>query len=425
MSNGPDRKDALAGALRNAAARFARCTGTGGTLLFAALPGDARPDAARVLRAAAGFAEPARARAAAREACALLSGSPKDWGPEQAAPLTALAKQGDAGTLLLPLRWQGRTHGAVVVGMAAPLSAPSRSALEELAERTALELDHAHLEHHIAEASPPRPGQDDELFELSEALFAQDIELRRNHEHVRRIEALKDDFIEKMSRELRTPLNSIIEAIIGVLAGEHETISDTARTRLRSALDAGTAFQRTLENILDLWRLRQQDMSVETQEVDVAGVVEEAIFSVQDALDGKPVTVEQKIDPALPRVRTDLAKLSQLFFLLLDNAVKFTPRGRVGIGARLVEDRLVCTVADTGIGVCADDLPSLFEDFYQVDAHTAAAYPGAGLGLAVVRELVALMNGTVELQSEAGKGTRVTFAVPVRPAPSATSGELS
>ena len=403
----------LKGTLRNAAARFSRCAETGGTLLFATLPGEDRADARHVLRAAAGFSEPSRARAAAREARALLTAPHGGIAP----PLTALDKQGEAGTLILPLRWAGRIHGTVVLGLTSPLPDESRSALGDLAERTALELDHAHLTNQLTGSSAHPRARDDELFELSEALFAQDIELRRSHEWVQRTEAQKDDFIEKMSRELRTPLNSIIEAIIGVLAGEHDTLSSSARTNLRAALDDGTCFQRTLENILDLWRLRQQDMVIETHEVDVAGVIEEAIFSVQDALDGKPVSIEQKVAPDLPRVHTDLAKLSQLFFLLLENAVKFTPKGRVGIAARIDGDRLVCTVADTGIGVCADDLPFLFEDFYQVDAHNTAVYPGAGLGLAVVRELVTLLEGSVGLQSEPGKGTRVTFELPLRPQP--------
>ena len=171
------------------------------------------------------------------------------------------------------------------------------------------------------------------MLKLSEALFAQDIELLRNNEKLGKVEKLKNDFIEKMSRELRTPLNSIIEAIISVLAGENEHLSDTAKASLRAALDDGTAFLRTLQNILDLWRIKQGELPVESQEVNFREVVEEAIFSVQDTLGDKPVTIERRFHEPLPKMRTDLAKVNQILFLLLDNAVKFT-REREGSRSR-------------------------------------------------------------------------------------------
>ena len=97
------------------------------------------------------------------------------------------------------------------------------------------------------DAIPVPELSSDEILKLSEALFAQDIELLRNNEKLGKIEKLKNDFIEKMSRELRTPLNSIIEAIIQVLAGENEALSSSAQESLRHALDEGTAFLRTLQ----------------------------------------------------------------------------------------------------------------------------------------------------------------------------------
>lgn len=416
MSEGPARAPKLATALRDAAARFSDLTGHGCTLVFADLPGDTRPEAVRCLRAATGFPSLAAARTAAHRVRPLLSCTlevrPPLLDEPIDEPIDELGEGGRGGTLIVPLGWHGRLRGTVVLGIPGDLSAAAHTAVRELGERTALEIDHAHLEAQFDGPEEPAAGQDEELLQLSEALFAQDIELRRSHESMGRMERLKDDFIEKMSRELRTPLNSIIESIIGILAGEHDSISDQAKISLRSALDAGAAFQRTLENILDLWRLRHNEMGVEIQEVNLGAVVEEAIFSVQDTLDGKPIRVEKQIDPLLPKLRTDLAKVNKLFFLLLDNAVKFTATGRIEIGARLEADRLICTVEDTGIGICADDVPLLYDDFFQVDAHSSATYPGAGLGLAVARELIALMDGTIGLQSEPGRGTRVVFEIP-------------
>src|SRR4029434_3026762 len=124
-------------------------------------------------------------------------------------------------------------------------------------------------------------SQNEEVLRLSEALFAQDIELLRSTEKLGKIERLKDDFIEKMSRELRTPLNRMIEAIISVLTGENDTLSASSQGSLRAALDDGTALLRTLQNILDLWRLKQGELPVEIQDVNFRETVGEAIRSEQ------------------------------------------------------------------------------------------------------------------------------------------------
>jgi signal transduction histidine kinase len=252
------------------------------------------------------------------------------------------------------------------------------------------------------------------VLKLSEALFAQDIELLRKSEQLGKVEKLKSDFIEKMSRELRTPLNSIIEAIIAVLAGEHEQLSDSAKESLRAALDDGTTFQRTLQNILDLWRIKQGELPVQSQEVNFREVIEEAVFSVQDTIGEKAVTIERVVQEPFPKFRTDLAKVNQVLFLLLDNAVKFTPAGTIEIHANVARGQLHCRVRDTGIGICADDRQFIFDEFFQVEEANSIRYRGAGLGLTLVRELVALLGGTIALESEVGEGTSVTFSVPVQ-----------
>jgi signal transduction histidine kinase len=217
-----------------------------------------------------------------------------------------------------------------------------------------------------------------------------------------------------MSRELRTPLNSIIESVISVLANENDALSDSAKAGLRSALDDGTAFLRTLQNILDLWRIKQGELPVEIHEVSFREVVDEAIFSVQDTLGDKPVVIEKHLTEPFPKFRTDLAKLNQILFLLLDNAAKFTPKGQVTIRAAVKDGELQCELEDTGIGICPDDQQYVFDEFYQVDELESTRYRGAGLGLALVRDLLVLLEGGITLSSEVGRGTKVAFHVPVQ-----------
>jgi signal transduction histidine kinase len=405
----------IAATLRSAAARAAETIG-GCALVFAHAPHGEAAFGAPPLRAAAGFESPDEARAAAQRLRPFVQDA-FETGRESALPADAFpGTQSHA----LPLVVDGRVRGVLVTGAPAAASAEAREALLAVAESAAVRLDHAallgrvrELEEELRDKTAREEERGDEVLKLSEALFAQDIELLRNNEKLGKVEKLKNDFIEKMSRELRTPLNSIIEAIISVLAGENETLSDGAKASLRAALDDGTSFLRTLQNILDLWRIKQGELPVESQEVNFREVVEEAIFSVQDTLGDKPVTIERRYHEPLPKVRTDLAKVNQVLFLLLDNAAKFTREGRIEIEAGVSGGRLTCHVRDTGIGICSDDQQYLFDEFFQVDDAASTRYRGAGLGLTLVRDLLSLLEGGIELSSEVGVGTCVSFHVPV------------
>jgi signal transduction histidine kinase len=407
----------IAQTLRSAAARAAEACG-GVALVFAHAPQDGGRGAP-ALRAAAGFDSAEEARAAAQRLAPYVREAQETGRAAELPRDAGLLGAGIEGQLL-PLSVDGRIRGVLVAAAARPLPAESQETLAGIAESAAVRLDHAavlarlhQLEEELAAKALREEARGDEMLKLSEALFAQDIELLRNNEKLGKVEKLKNDFIEKMSRELRTPLNSIIEAIISVLAGENERLSDPAKASLREALDDGTAFLRTLQNILDLWRIKQGELPVESQEVNFREVVEEAIFSVQDALADKPVTIERRYHEPMPKVRTDLAKVNQVLFLLLENAVKFTREGRIEIEAGVNGGRLTCHVRDTGIGICPDDQQFLFDEFFQVDDPTSTRYRGAGLGLTLVRDLLALLDGEIELSSEVGAGTCVTFHVPV------------
>jgi signal transduction histidine kinase len=418
----PGSSEQLSSWLRATAARAAEMVGGGCSLLFAAAPGESGVEAAERLRAAAGFDSPESAR---RAAAGLLD-------PVQQAIRNCEANSAtmpDGGTLataevsILPLSWDGRVHGALAVACPSQPDSGTVQNLAQLAGDTGLRLDHMQLSTELEKASKQQTGapgsgedQSDELLKLSEALFAQDIELLRNTEKLGKIEKLKNDFIEKMSRELRTPLNNIIEAIISVIAGENERLSEQAVASLRTALDEGTAFQRTLQNILDLWRIKQGELPIEIQEVNFAEVVEEAIFSVQETLGDKPVTIRKELEGALPKLKTDLTKTNQILFLLLDNAAKYTESGHITISAHLANDKLTCAVSDTGIGICPDDQQLIFDEFFQVDDLSSTRYRGAGLGLTLVRDLLVLLDGEIQVQSEAGRGTSISFQIPVQEA---------
>ncbi|HXV36378.1 MAG TPA: ATP-binding protein [Myxococcota bacterium] len=417
------RNQRLAALLRAGASRLAERAGGGLALIFVAAPENGSPENTTRLRAAAGFPMAETARDAAQALMASVREVIATGSAQQLGAIASLEQRSQGGLLVAPMSFEDRSHGALAIGSPEPLRAELREAIEREATHLALLLDHARVCEELEAArrelaerrgSEGTPDNSHEVLELSEALFAQDIELLRNNEKLGKIEKLKNDFIEKMSRELRTPLNSIIESIISVLTGENETLSDSSKVSLRSALDDGTEFLRTLQNILDLWKIKQREMPVEIQEVNFREIVDEAIFSVQDRISEKPLTVEQRFSEPFPKIRTDLAKVNQILYLLLENAVKFTPRGQITITSTLEHDELACEVRDTGIGICPDDQPHIFEEFFQVDELASRTYSGAGLGLALVRDLVMLLDGEVSVSSDAGRGTAVTFRIPVQ-----------
>lgn len=413
----PARIQQLTTALRETASRAASATG-GCALIFARTPGEDGADSQAKLRAAAGFGSADEARAASR---AVL---PEVWdtmASQEPKSLGVVAALGAGCATSLPLNFEGRTHGALVVaGATAGDEAVGRS-LAQLASSAAVHLDHIQVLTELQilrgtanESKNLAEEKSDELLKLSEELFAQDIQLLRSNEKLGQIEKLKNDFIQKMSLELRTPLNSIIEAIISVLSGQHDALSDAAKASLRTALDEGTTFQRTLQNILDLWRIKQGELSVDLQEMNFAEVVEETIFSVHETLDAKGIDVEKSLEEPLPNVVTDLTKTSQILFLLLENAAKFTDSGTITISARVEKEFLHCSIADTGIGICPDDQKLIFDEFFQVDELSSHCYRGAGLGLTLVRDLLTLLEGEVSVESQPGQGTTVSFSIPVQ-----------
>lgn len=402
--------------LRTTATRIANFAD--GAVLAFARDGDSGP---LRLRTAAGIASPEVARAVAGQLSLALDAVEASRKTQRLAPLAALGTRGAGGVTLVAITSGARVYGAFAVATAEPLLGAAFEALEFAAESIAGRIEQAAqaaenemLRSRLAEIDSAEEATNDEVLKLSEALFAQDIELLRSQERLGQVEKLKNDFIEKMSRELRTPLNGIIESIIAVLAGENDVLSETAQHCLRRALDDGTAFLRTLQNILDLWRIKQGEMPVEVQDVNFREVVEEAIFSVQDTIGNNPVTIEKNFEEPLPKIRTDLAKVNQILFLLLDNSAKFTREGRIEINSRIADGALICAVRDSGIGICPDDQQFIFDEFYQVDELASTKYRGSGLGLALVRDLLRLLDGSIVLASEVGGGTTFTFRVPVQ-----------
>ncbi len=228
----------------------------------------------------------------------------------------------------------------------------------------------------------------------------------------------KSSFLATMSHEIRTPMNGVV-AMIDLLA---KTPLDAAQKRYVEIVSRSADILLAVVNdVLDYSKLEAGAMRVESTACDVRQIVDQLVALMSGAAAGKNIGVTATFAPDLPaQVRTDPARLRQILLNLLGNAVKFTDHGAVAIAvdAKPTENGrfdLAIAVADTGIGIPAEMLPSLFNRFSQADGSLTRRYGGSGLGLAIARQLARTMGGDIDVASTQGQGSTFTLRLPVDP----------
>ncbi|MEW5729903.1 MAG: nitrate- and nitrite sensing domain-containing protein [Pseudomonadota bacterium] len=224
----------------------------------------------------------------------------------------------------------------------------------------------------------------------------------------------KSEFLATMSHELRTPLNAIIgfsEIIEGELLGPAGT-----RQYVEYAHDineSGRHLLRLINDILDVARIEVGRITLREEDLEVRGIVQAAVNMVRDRAEANHVALTIKVPDGLPQLNGDERRLKQVLVNLLGNAVKFTPSGgRVEVSARLADGAMEIAVADTGIGIAAEDIAKIMAPFGQADSSMARRFDGSGLGLPLARKLVDLHGGSLKLDSTPGVGTVVTLRFP-------------
>jgi signal transduction histidine kinase/CheY-like chemotaxis protein len=257
---------------------------------------------------------------------------------------------------------------------------------------------------------------------------AQD-EMVRGRELAEAAANAKSEFLANMSHEIRTPLNGIL-GMLQLLKAGVDPLEQAEYTNM--ALDAGRRLLSLLNDILDFSRLEAGHTALRHESFRM----EEVFASVADVFrlpcEHKDLTLEFEVDKSVPRsLHGDEARIRQVLFNLVGNAVKFTPEGGIRISAWVRHEpgnrrpmRLNLLVSDTGIGILAEKVAHIFERFTQTDASYARHYEGAGLGLAIVKRIVALMNGTLCVDSTIGTGTSIYLNIPLPLARESALGPL-
>jgi PAS domain S-box-containing protein len=241
-------------------------------------------------------------------------------------------------------------------------------------------------------------------------------ELERTRQAAEEANAAKSLFLANMSHEVRTPLTSVLGAA-EILA---ESDIDAGNRALVAIVQRSAAkLHRLVDDILDVSRLEAGKLDVQTTGLSLQDVATDAITWAGPLAHKEGLTFSWWLDPSLPAVvYGDAMRISQVLTNLIGNALKFTERGEVSLRIETVRDDhhsvdVRFTVEDTGIGIPEAQLSSLFESFTQADNSTTRKYGGAGLGLAICQELVALMGGTLTAHSVEGVGSTFSFVLPL------------
>jgi DNA-binding response OmpR family regulator/anti-sigma regulatory factor (Ser/Thr protein kinase) len=285
-----------------------------------------------------------------------------------------------------------------------------RKQIEDESRRLRLQMLQGELESARARAARELA---DTRAELVRELEQKNHELEQARSKAERESRFKSTFLANMSHELRTPLNAIIgfsELLTMGVAGE---LNAKQRTYVQDVLDSGQHLLTLINDVLDLSKVDAGRVELYREWLAPEEIGRAVLTIVQPLADKRGVQLAAELPAGLPRIHADNVRFKQILFNLLSNGIKFTPRGgRVCLSASATDGGLYLAVSDTGIGIKADDLPRLFQEFEQIEPAMGVKPEGTGLGLALTRRLVGLHGGRIDVRSEPGRGSVFTVYMP-------------
>jgi signal transduction histidine kinase/DNA-binding response OmpR family regulator len=256
--------------------------------------------------------------------------------------------------------------------------------------------------------------QNEKLVELHRELKDKANELALQKEKAEESTKMKSQFLANMSHELRTPMNSILGLTELIL--ENNTLKGKNKERLEVVLKSGKRLMNLINDILDLSKIEAGRMDIREDQVLLDELIEDVENAITQLALNKNIQFKVKRDiNSNIQIKTDKGKVTQVLINLLGNAVKFTDKGCVELRISSAnENTLRFDIKDSGIGISESDLKIIFGEFRQLDGTTTRKYTGTGLGLTICKKIADLLNGSITVRSEVGKGSVFTFNIPLK-----------
>lgn len=305
-----------------------------------------------------------------------------------------------------------------------------RVANEELEEQSrSLQHSQAHLEEQQAELEQSNVQLEERTHELEaqkQALLVAQSQLVRNSNELAATSRYKSEFLANMSHELRTPLNSSL--ILAKLLADNKdgTLTEEQVKYARAILSSNNDLLALINDILDLSRIEAGHVELADEVVVVDSVLQRLRETFEPMARQKGLALQIEADALAPsQLVVDSQRLQQILKNLLANAVKFTEHGKVSLHVRAGgQGRIRFEVCDSGIGIAREQLQVIFEAFRQADGSTRRRYGGTGLGLSISRDLAERMGGSIQVDSEPGRGSCFMLELPLQGAPVSEPGEV-
>jgi two-component system sensor histidine kinase VicK len=232
----------------------------------------------------------------------------------------------------------------------------------------------------------------------------------------RELDELKSNFLTNVTHELRTPLMAVQKSIALILSKATGPVSETQEQFLSIAERNLKRLTILINDLLDLARIEAKKMELKREYSSIEKVINESVEFLSTWAKAKSIEIEKNIQKDMPEINIDQAKIHQILNNLIGNAIKFTPNnGLIKVEASFKEDKKETwiSVADNGVGIAKEDIPKVFDKFYQGGERVSTDISGTGVGLSIAQKLVELHGGRIWVESEKDKGTKFTFTLPL------------
>ncbi|MFZ3001045.1 MAG: response regulator [Undibacterium umbellatum] len=344
---------------------------------------------------------------------AALTGKSNSLDTSRLSLQTGLADFSPKHVLMIPVMYQEHRLAVMVLATTNNVISGEQAFLERLAGQLGVAL------HNLR--------QYNDLKLLADQLRTSSDEIAAKNQQLEQASRMKSEFLANMSHELRTPLNAIVGFSEILKDGLMGSLSSQQKDAAVDIFNSGKHLLALINDILDLSKIEAGKMQINLEPTDIASLVQSSLQVIREQATLQNLQVTAKIQEDMGEIWLDEVKLKQIIYNLLSNAVKFTPEGgRVHLSARRIdgyqaaggrfEHYLEITVSDSGIGIPQEAQPLLFQAFTQIDSSLSRKHQGTGLGLAMVKRMAELHEGSVSMSSIVGKGSTFSILLPWRTA---------